>query len=127
MKLIRAISVAAAVSLSLLLGAPALADPPPASNPNTVVWTFHCSRGAETSSFQAISIQQNAAIALQLLDGTGVVVFTHVSTVNVLAAETVAAPALTRPVEPLNCTALSPSPASAPVCPRVIPPGEYEP
>jgi hypothetical protein len=78
MRLIRAISVVAAVSVSLLLGAPALADPPPASNPNTVIWTFHCSRGAETSSFQAISIQQNAAIALQLLDGTGVVVFTHV-------------------------------------------------
>jgi hypothetical protein len=78
MKLIRAIAVVAVVSVSLLLGAPALADPPPASNPNTVVWTFHCSRGAETSSFQAISIQQNAAIALQLLDGTGVVVFTHV-------------------------------------------------
>jgi hypothetical protein len=78
MKLIRAIAVVAVISVSLLLGVPALADPPPASNPNTVVWTFHCSRGAETSSFQAISIQQNAAIALQLLDGTGVVVFIHV-------------------------------------------------
>jgi hypothetical protein len=42
------------------------------------VFTFHCTRGAETQTFETISIVQSAAIALQLLDGTGVIMYTHV-------------------------------------------------
>jgi hypothetical protein len=73
--LLLALSIGAATNL---MSGPALADPPPTHNPNTVVETFHCSRGAETLSFQAIGISQSAQIALQLLDGNGVVIFTHV-------------------------------------------------
>jgi hypothetical protein len=78
MKLIGAIAVVAVVSVSVLWGAPALADPPIGKNPNAGVFIFHCIRGAETQTFEAISIEQNAAIAGQLLDGTGVIMFTHV-------------------------------------------------
>jgi hypothetical protein len=78
MKPLARIVAVAVVSVSLLSSAPALADPPPEHNPNTVVWTFHCSRGGETLSFQAIGISQSAQIALQLLDETGIVTFTHV-------------------------------------------------
>ena len=77
MKLARIVAVAV-VSVCLLSSAPALADPPPTHNRNTVIWTFHCSRGADTLSFEAIGISQSAQIALQLLDRNGVVVFTHV-------------------------------------------------
>ena len=78
MQHIRAIAVVALVSVSLLLGAPALADPPPGQNPNAGEFIFHCTRGAETQTFETISIVQSGAIALQLLDGTGVIMYTHV-------------------------------------------------
>ena len=78
MKLIRAIAVVAVVLVSVLWGVPALADPPIGQNPNAGVLIFHCIRGAETQTFEAITIEQNAAIAAQLLDGTGVIMFTHV-------------------------------------------------
>lgn len=60
------------------LGSPALADPPPEQNPNAGVFTLHCTRGAEAQTLETISIVQSAAIALQLLDGTGVIMYTHV-------------------------------------------------
>jgi hypothetical protein len=72
------------VFLVLLLGtaltsaSPALADPPIQYNPNAGVFIFHCTRGAETQTFETVSIVQNAAIALQLLDGSGVIMYTHV-------------------------------------------------
>jgi hypothetical protein len=70
--------VSAIVAVTLLAGVPAMADPPPSHNPNTSVWTFDCSRGSETRTFQAIAILQSASIAGQRLDGTGVVIFMHV-------------------------------------------------
>ena len=78
MKLIRAIAVVAVVSGSLLWGAPALADPPFGQNKNAGVFIFDCTRGPETQTFETISIVQSAAIALQLQDGTGVIMYTHV-------------------------------------------------
>jgi hypothetical protein len=78
MKLSRAIAVVAVVSVSLLWGEPAVADPPLGQNPNAGVFIFHCTRGAETQTFETISIVQSAAIALQLQDGTGVIMYTHV-------------------------------------------------
>ena len=47
-------------------------------NPNAGVFIFHCTRGAETQTFETVSIVQSAAIALQLLDGSGVIMYTHV-------------------------------------------------
>jgi len=78
MKLIRAIAVVGLVSVSLVWGAPALADPPLEDNPNAATYIFHCSRGTETQTFEGTSIVQNKAIALQLADGTGVMMFVHV-------------------------------------------------
>ena len=80
MKLLRIGTLLAIVALPLLVSAPAMADPPP-TNPNTNVSTFACTRGSETLAFQAVSITQNNAIALQLVDSTSVVHIVHV-TVN---------------------------------------------
>jgi hypothetical protein len=74
----RRVLFVALVATVLTSASPALADPPPENNPNAGVFTFHCTRGAETRSFETISIVQSAAIALQLLDGTGVIMYTHV-------------------------------------------------
>jgi hypothetical protein len=63
---------------ALTSASPALADPPPDQNPNAEVVTSHCTRGAETQTFATVSIAQSAAIALQLVDGTGVIMFVHV-------------------------------------------------
>ena len=76
MKFVRRGVFSAMVAVTLLASVPAMADPPP-SNPNTNVFTFDCSRGSATQTFQAIAILQSASIAGQLLDGHGVVVFTH--------------------------------------------------
>jgi hypothetical protein len=78
MRLVRTGIVSAIVAVTLLAGVPAMADPPPSHNPNTSVFTFACSRGSETRTFQAIAILQSASIAGQLLDGRGVIVFTHI-------------------------------------------------
>jgi hypothetical protein len=78
MKLVRTGIFSGIIALTLLASVPAMADPPPSHNPNTSVFTFDCSRGSETLTFQAISILQSAAIAGQRLDGNGVVVFMHV-------------------------------------------------
>jgi hypothetical protein len=80
MKLLRIGTLAAIVVLPLLASAPAMADPPP-TNPNMNVSTFNCVRGSETLAFQAVSITQNNAIALQLVGSTSVVHIVHV-TVN---------------------------------------------
>jgi hypothetical protein len=78
MRLARRVAVVTVAFASLLLGSPALADPPLEQNPNAGVFTFHCTRGTETQTFETISIVQNAAIALQLVDGTGAIMYTHV-------------------------------------------------
>ena len=78
MKLARTWIFSAILAVTLLATVPAMADPPPAHNPNTSVFTFNCSRGSQTRTFQAIAILQSASIAGQLLDGNGVVMFTHI-------------------------------------------------
>ena len=80
MKLLRIGTLLAVVALPLLAAAPAMADPP-STNPNMNSSTFDCVRGSETLSFQAVSITQNQAIALQLVNSTDVVHIVHV-TVN---------------------------------------------
>jgi hypothetical protein len=77
MKMVRTAIFSAIVAMTFLATVPAMADPPP-SNPNTSVFTFDCSRGSETRTFQAIGILQSASIAGQLLEGNGVIVFTHI-------------------------------------------------
>jgi hypothetical protein len=77
MRLVRRGIFSAIVAVTLLASVPAMGDPPPSSNPNTSVFTFDCSRGSATMTFQAIAILQSASIAGQLLDGHGVIVFTH--------------------------------------------------
>jgi hypothetical protein len=62
-------------------GLPAMADPPSA-NQNMIVWNYDCVRGSETLAFQAASISQNQALALQLLDGTAVVHNVHAELLN---------------------------------------------
>jgi hypothetical protein len=74
----RRVLLIAVVATALTSASPALADPPPEHNPNAGVFTFHCSRGAETQTFETLSIVQSAAIALQLVDGTGVIMYVHV-------------------------------------------------
>jgi hypothetical protein len=74
MKFVRRGIFSAIVAVTLLASVPAMADPPPSFNPNTSVFTFDCSRGSETRTFQAIAILQSASIAGQLLDGNGVIV-----------------------------------------------------
>lgn len=76
MRLLRIGTLLAVVSLPLLTGAPAMADPP-ATNPNASPLTFTCVRGSETLTFQAMGIAQSAQIAGQRLDGHGVIVFTR--------------------------------------------------
>jgi len=76
MKLVRTGILSAIVAVALLASVPAMADPPP-SNPNANVLTFDCSRGSETRTFQAVGILQSLQVAGQRLDGTGVIVFTH--------------------------------------------------
>ena len=76
MKVLRTGILSAIVAVTLLASAPAMADPPP-SNPNANVLTFDCSRGSETQTFQAVGILQSLQVAGQRLDGTGVIVFTH--------------------------------------------------
>jgi hypothetical protein len=78
MKIIRAVAVVALVCTSLLLAVPAQADPPLGTNMNAGEFIFHCTRGGETQTFETTSINQSAAIALQLQDGTGVIMYTHV-------------------------------------------------
>ena len=77
MKLLRTGILSAIVAVTLLASAPAMADPPP-SNPNANVLTFDCSRGSETQIFQAVGILQSLQVSGQRLDGTGVIVFTHI-------------------------------------------------
>jgi hypothetical protein len=76
MRLLRAGTLVGVISLVLLAGTPAMADPPP-TNPNAMTFTVACTRGAETLSFQMVSIVQNNSIAGQLVDGNGVAVVVH--------------------------------------------------
>jgi hypothetical protein len=74
-------SILAILAIPLLPGVPAMADPP-STNPNMIVWHYACNRGSETLAFQAGSISQNQALALQLLDGTAVVHNVHAELLN---------------------------------------------
>lgn len=78
MRLVRTGIVSAIIAVMLLASVPAMADPPPSHNPNTSVFTFACSHGSETRTFQAIAILQSASIAGQLLNGNVVIVFTYI-------------------------------------------------
>jgi hypothetical protein len=69
--------VAVAALLIAMLAAPASADPP-STNKNTSVLTFDCTRGFESTSFQAIAIAQSLSVSGHLLDGTGTIVFVHI-------------------------------------------------
>jgi hypothetical protein len=64
------------LALAVTSASPAMADPP-STNENMIVWNYDCVRGSETLAFQAASISQNQALALQLLDGTAVVHNVH--------------------------------------------------
>jgi hypothetical protein len=66
------------LALAAVTASPAMADPP-ATNKNTSVFTFSCTRGStEAITFQAVGIAQSLQIAGQLLDGTAVVVFVRI-------------------------------------------------
>ena len=77
MKTMRTGILSAIVAVTLLASVPAMAEPP-LSNPNASSYTFDCVRGSETRTFQAVSILQSAALALQRSDGNGVITFMHV-------------------------------------------------
>jgi hypothetical protein len=77
MKLVRRGIFSSVLAVTLLGSVPAMAEPP-LSNPNASSYTFDCSRGSETLTFQAVSIVQSAALSLQLSDGNGVITFMHV-------------------------------------------------
>ena len=72
----------AATCCSLLVGGlivqSATADPDPDKNKNAAIVTVTC--GEDT--FEAVTIRQNAALALQLLDGSGVLVMVDIIVVD---------------------------------------------
>lgn len=72
-RLILGIVIASAVALA----SPAMADPP-STNKNASILTFNCTRGTETTTFQAVGIAQSLQLAGQVLDGTAVVVLVRI-------------------------------------------------
>jgi hypothetical protein len=56
----------------------AMADPNPDTNKNAVIVTFTCGEDA----VEVVTILQNAALAVQLVDGSGVLVLVHVTLVD---------------------------------------------
>jgi hypothetical protein len=66
-----------ALAMAVASASPALADPPP-TNKNTSVLTFNCTRGTETTTFQAAGIAQSRQLAGQILDSTAVVVIVRI-------------------------------------------------
>jgi hypothetical protein len=102
-----------AVALCLLaiggLGAPAaLADPDPDTNKNAVIVTFTC--GEDT--VDVVTIRQNAALAVQRVDGTGVLVLVKITLVDQSTGEVLLAfevPGFDRnSQETTTCTATNP-------------------
>jgi hypothetical protein len=75
-KLSRLATISLIVAAAFLSAAPAMADPPTA-NRNSSILTLDCTRGSETQTFLAVTISQNAALAAQLVDGTGVIIIVH--------------------------------------------------
>jgi hypothetical protein len=65
------------LAMAVASTSPALADPPP-TNKNTSVLTFNCTRGTETTTFQAAGIAQSRQLAGQILDSTAVVVIVRI-------------------------------------------------
>ena len=65
------------LAMAVASASPALADPPP-TNKNTSVLTFNCTRGTETTAFQAAGIAQSRQLAGQVLGGTAVVVIVRI-------------------------------------------------
>ena len=74
LRLVRFVSLAV-IACAVLTASPASADP---ANKNASVLTFDCTRGSDSTSFQAVGILQSAQISGQLLAGTGVVVLVYV-------------------------------------------------
>jgi hypothetical protein len=76
----RRLSVAALCLLAIGgLGAPAaLADPDPDTNKNAVIVTFTCGEDA----VDVVTILQNAALAVQRVDGSGVLVLVKITLVD---------------------------------------------
>ena len=66
------------LALAVASASPAFADPP-STNKNTSVLTFNCTRGTETTSFQAVGIAQSQQVAGQLLEGSSVVVIVQIA------------------------------------------------
>jgi hypothetical protein len=65
------------LALAVVSARPAMADPPP-TNKNTSILTFDCTRGTETTAFQAVGIAQSLQLAGQVLDRTAVVVIVRI-------------------------------------------------
>jgi hypothetical protein len=65
------------LAFAVASASPAMAEPPP-TNKNTSILTFNCTRGTETTTFQAVGIAQSLQIAGQVLDGTAVVVIVRI-------------------------------------------------
>lgn len=76
MRLVRTGIVSVVAVLSLLTATAAMADIP-LTNPNVNPATLTCVRGSQTITFTAVGIAQSAAIAGQIVNGVGVVVFTR--------------------------------------------------
>jgi hypothetical protein len=55
-----------------------MADPEPDTNKNAVIITFTCGEDA----VDVVTILQNAALAVQLVDGSGVLVMVHITLVD---------------------------------------------
>jgi hypothetical protein len=72
----------AAVCCSLATGGviaqTATAEPDPDKNKNAAIVTVTCGE----NTFDAVTIRQNAALALQLVDGSGVLVMVHITVVD---------------------------------------------
>jgi hypothetical protein len=70
--------VGAFLALAVTSASPALADPP-SENKNTSILNFNCTRGTESTTFQAVGIAQSLQVAGQVLDDTAVVVLVQIS------------------------------------------------
>lgn len=102
----------AAVCCSLAVGGlsaqTATADPDPNKNKNAAIVTVTC--GGDT--FEAVTIRQNAALALQLVDGSGVLVMVDITVVDNATGEVLFEfhiPGFDRNGQPTTtCTAINP-------------------
>jgi hypothetical protein len=68
----------------MLTSSAAQADPDPDRNKNAVIVTLTCEGGQE---IQAATIRQNAALALQLVSGQGVLILVHITAIDLTTGE----------------------------------------